>query len=103
MGATICWRRCGSIAATGSWKLGRLLALAGPARRTVAGARVLRHAGGLTRERLLLEESLAICRELGDRQGAASSLQLLGFRAMVRAEWEVARSCYEESLALYTE
>jgi tetratricopeptide (TPR) repeat protein len=51
----------------------------------------------------LLEESLAIYRATGSRQGIASTLGNLGVLARQRGEDEEARQLYEESLALSRE
>jgi non-specific serine/threonine protein kinase len=48
----------------------------------------------------LLEESLALCRELGDSAGAAQSLLMLGRMRTSQAEYAQARSLLAESLAL---
>ncbi|HET7225588.1 MAG TPA: protein kinase [Candidatus Eisenbacteria bacterium] len=50
-----------------------------------------------------IEESLALCRALGDRKGVARALAGLGTVAMYRTDLEAARRIGEESLALYRE
>ncbi len=73
-------------------------------------AKVLRAAANLAmgfgdhdRGDALCEESLALCRESGDNQGAAYSLILLGELAWMRSEYAAARSLIEESLAFWRE
>ena len=51
----------------------------------------------------LLEESLAISRELGDHGGAASSLNNLGNVAIEQGNYPAARQLYEESLSIRRE
>ncbi len=55
------------------------------------------------RAEALLEESLALYRELGDQRGIALSLNMLGNVAWVRGNTAAARSLTEEALALYGE
>jgi tetratricopeptide (TPR) repeat protein len=50
---------------------------------------------------LLLEESLAIWRELAEPGGIALSLYFLGSLAHAGGDFEVARSCFEESHAIW--
>ncbi len=50
--------------------------------------------------RLLYEESLALSRELGDRQGIAASLNNLGVMAYQLGDSDAGRAMHEESLAL---
>ena len=50
--------------------------------------------------RALFQESLAICRELGDPPGAAMALNNLGGQAQHARDYPAARALYEESLAL---
>ena len=61
--------------------------------------------GDLTSARLLLEESLALYRELGDKWGAATSLHSLGGLEYQQGDYAyaTARLLLEESLALYRE
>jgi tetratricopeptide (TPR) repeat protein len=51
----------------------------------------------------LLEEALAICRELGDRQGIASALHNLGNVARPLGDLAAAQAYYQECLAIYRE
>jgi non-specific serine/threonine protein kinase len=53
--------------------------------------------------RPLFEESLAIRRELGDRQGIAESLNNLGEVAQAQGDHAAARALHEESLAIRRE
>jgi predicted ATPase/DNA-binding CsgD family transcriptional regulator len=53
------------------------------------------------RAEVLCEQSLALCRESGDKQGAAYSLYLLGELAWTRSDYVAARSLIEESLAFW--
>ncbi|MEW6734484.1 MAG: protein kinase [Acidobacteriota bacterium] len=53
------------------------------------------------RAEVLLEESLALARELGDRHSIASSLQFLGSVAREQGHYEKAIVLHEESLALW--
>jgi predicted ATPase/DNA-binding SARP family transcriptional activator len=53
--------------------------------------------------RSLLEESLAIYRELGDAEGIAFSVNNLGRVACCQGDMASARSLFEESLAIYRE
>ena len=57
----------------------------------------------LTRAEVLCEQSLLLYRELGNKQGIATSLYTLGLVAHLRSQYEVARSLYEESLVLFKE
>jgi DNA-binding CsgD family transcriptional regulator/tetratricopeptide (TPR) repeat protein len=74
---------------------------------TAARAKALIAQSGLTiwydygRGYSLAEESLALYRELGDRQGVARSLSILGTGAGVQDDYALARSRLAESLALY--
>ncbi len=49
------------------------------------------------------EESLAICREIGDKQGAASALIKLGNAATEAGDYAVASKFLEEALAIWQE
>jgi len=49
----------------------------------------------------LAEESLALYREMGDRQGVARSISILGMGACLQDDYALARSRLAESLALY--
>jgi tetratricopeptide (TPR) repeat protein len=53
--------------------------------------------------RPFLEESLAIRRELGDKQGIAASLSNLGVITTMQGDYAAARALYEESLAIRRE
>jgi predicted ATPase/class 3 adenylate cyclase len=75
--------------------------------RSFARCRALYAAGNLGRAmgrygeaQVYVEESLAIGRELGDRQRIAAALVLLGTIFSEKGELAEARRCYEESLAL---
>src|SRR5712691_7122498 len=52
---------------------------------------------------VLVQESLALFRELGDRRGIALSLDRLGMAAWRRGDFTAARVLMEEDLALFTE
>ena len=47
------------------------------------------------------QESLALCQQLGNRQGMAFALRVLGFAALLRQDFPQSRRCHEESLAVY--
>src|SRR4030066_340334 len=68
----------------------------GPLRSGLAGAR-----GGP--EAAFYEESLALCREVGDKWGAAFSLRGLGARAGSQSEREQAKALLDESMSLFRE
>ena len=55
------------------------------------------------RAEMLLRESLALSREIGDRPGIARSLCTLGSLARARSSYSEARSLLEEALATYKE
>ena len=59
--------------------------------------------GDMDRGGVLCEQSLALCRELGDTAGIALSLQRLAVVAWVRDNPTMARSLTEEALALWKE
>ena len=59
--------------------------------------------GDLDRAEALIEESLALCRALGDAPGLAHSLQSLGWLAALRGNLAKARSLLEEGLTLCKE
>jgi predicted ATPase len=93
--------------AEGRDRLGKLLAL-GSAARTKARARALFAAGVLAGEQgdyaaaeSLLNESLAVARELGDKRGIAVCLNALGAYARDRGEIALSRTLFEESLELW--
>jgi predicted ATPase len=94
----------------GRQRLAAALERAGPVRRSPAGAAALAGASALVRRqgdrpsaRALLEESVAIQRELGDRAGIAASLARLALLASHRDDCETARVLDEESLAIQRE
>jgi predicted ATPase len=96
--------------AEGRDRLGKLLKLPGAAAPTKARARALFAAGVLGIEQgdyassdALVRESLEIARQLGDKQGAAVSLNALAVNARDQGDVAVARSLFEESLALWRE
>jgi tetratricopeptide (TPR) repeat protein len=88
--------------------LDRALGRAGTQERTAARTKALNGAGVLALSqgdyawaRAMHEESLAIRRELGDRQGVAASLNNLGNVAKDQGEYAAARALYEEALAAF--
>jgi predicted ATPase/DNA-binding SARP family transcriptional activator len=90
--------------------LSEALAREGAGGRTKERARALNGAGVLGYYQgdyvvswFLQEESLAIFRELGDRQGVARSLNDLGDVAAAQGKRDAARTLYEESLAIFQE
>ena len=90
--------------------LGKLLKLPGSAAATNMRARALFAAGTLASEQgdhaageALFRESLDIARQLGDKRGAAISLNALGISARERGELTSARSLFEESQLLFRE
>src|SRR5574341_38956 len=94
----------------GRRRLQELLTLPGGAERTSSRARVLHGLGTIIHEisdyaqaRPLLEESLSIWRELGDRRGMAAALNSLGWLAFEVGDFGVARSLSEEALLLNRE
>jgi predicted ATPase/serine/threonine protein kinase len=96
--------------AEGRDMLGKLLKLPAASAPTKERARALFAAGVLAVEQgdyapadALISESLNIARQLGDKQGAAVSLNALSVNARDRGDIEVARSLCEESLALWKE
>src|SRR5207248_1784979 len=85
----------------------RILSKEGAKERTFECARALNAAGNLAwnqteyrAARALFEESLAIFRELADRDGIARSLNYLGNVAIEQGEYSAAHALYEESLAI---
>jgi predicted ATPase/class 3 adenylate cyclase len=96
----------------GQERLAAVLALPGAQDRTALRARALRTRGslvryqvdgGLAQARSLYEESLAIWRDLGDRQEIANGFYTLGRLALDEEDLETASSLIEESLARLTE
>jgi tetratricopeptide (TPR) repeat protein len=67
---------------------------------TGAGA-LAAYQGDSARATLLLEQSLVLCRELGDLPGCARALSNLGVLADKRGDYAHATALYEQSLALY--
>jgi predicted ATPase len=91
-------------------RLGKLLKLAGAAAPTKSRARALFAAGVLAGEQgdfasadAFVGESLAIARQLHDKQGVAVSLNALAVLTRDRGDIAVARSLFEESLAVWRE
>jgi predicted ATPase/class 3 adenylate cyclase len=115
----LCLRFAGAVAPfwwlRGHWtegreRMARLLALPGAELRTEGRARALDAAGLMAQAhgeyeaaRSFREGSLAIRRELGEKQAIAYSLQMLGWLASQHRYPAVARDYLEESLALYRE
>ena len=94
----------------GRERLSRALGRDAAQTRTAERAKALNGAGALAYSqgdyasaRSLHEESLSIRRELGDRQGVASSLNSLGKVAYDQGDFASARSLHEESLSLWRE
>jgi predicted ATPase/class 3 adenylate cyclase len=90
--------------------LSRLLAAAPSGQAAAARAKALNGAGRLARQQsdypaaqALLNESLAIQRQLGDSRGIAMSLNNLGLMAWDQGDYPSARALYEESLAIRRE
>lgn len=70
-------------------------------------AKLLNAAGVITRmqgehaqAQVYLEDSLALCRELGDLSGVAGTLNSLGILAQVQGDYALAQRSFEESVAL---
>jgi predicted ATPase/class 3 adenylate cyclase len=94
----------------GQEQLAGLLALQGTQARTTARARALHGAGllawqqgGLGAARALLEESVAISRELGNPEDIARTLVTLGLAAHFDGDDVAARAQLEESLRIFRE
>jgi predicted ATPase/DNA-binding NarL/FixJ family response regulator len=92
------------------WWLARLLELGRAAARVKDQADLLRTAGRMAHKQSdhaeswpLLEESLALARQIGNRRGVAESLSMLGLVARYRGDYPLARSLSEESLEIYRE
>jgi tetratricopeptide (TPR) repeat protein len=103
------WSTRGHLSEGRKW-CARILAKERAAERTPEYAKVLNAAGNLAwnqtdypAARALLEESLAIFRELDDRAGIAQSLNNLGNAAIEQGDYLAARTLYEESLAIRLE
>jgi tetratricopeptide (TPR) repeat protein len=90
----------------GSEALGRALAVPGQPSRTVARARALGHAyffeDNQEQQARLADESLALCRALGDKPGIAFALHMKGFQLYLDHN-SLASLLLEESLAIYSE
>jgi len=102
------WFRRGHLSEGRQW-LSTLLASVHPGAAAVR-AKALRGAGHLAQRqgdhsqaRILLEESLALYREVGDTGGIADALYELGTLAWHQDDYGRARALHEESLALYRE
>ena len=103
------WSTRGHLAEGREW-CARVLAKEGATRRTLEFTKTLSTAGTLAWHQTdyrvaqaLLEESLAISRELGDRGGTASSLNNLGNVAIEQGDYPAARKLYGESLSIRRE
>jgi predicted ATPase/DNA-binding winged helix-turn-helix (wHTH) protein/Tfp pilus assembly protein PilF len=103
------WSVRGYLGEGRGWVSG-LLAAATGRQAAAARAKALNGAGGLARHqgdnaaaRALFEQSLAIYRELGDRQRIAFSLNNLGVVADDQGDYPAARALHEESLAIQRE
>ena len=104
------WNIRGFLSEGREWLEGLLARTAGQAMSDAAagvratalnGAGALAHGqGDYARARMLQEESLALRRKLGDKQGTAASLNNLAGKAHHQGDYERARTYYEESLAL---
>jgi len=69
--------------------------------RALHGAGVLaRNQGDFATARALAEESLAVKREMGDRQGIAASLNTLAVLALAQGDYAAAQRSYGESLQI---
>jgi predicted ATPase/class 3 adenylate cyclase len=100
------WRNRGYLAEGREWT-SALLALPAARTRTAPRAKALRAAGGFANQqgdyvqaRAWFEESLAICRELGDIHGIGWGLVSLGVLTRYEGDHVAARSLLEESLGL---
>jgi predicted ATPase/Tfp pilus assembly protein PilF len=94
----------------GRERLANLIAKVKPSVRTEMRAKVLTGAGILSQNQAdytaacsFFEESLALYRELGNKQGIATSLNNLGWIAWRLGDYAAARTLSEESLALHQE
>lgn len=94
----------------GRERLAAVLGREGAGERTVARATALNGTGLLARvqgdygtARTLLDEGLAIGRELGDWWGIAASLCIVGTVAYGQGDYSAARTLHEESLAIKKE
>jgi non-specific serine/threonine protein kinase len=103
------WHTRGYAGLGRSW-YAKLLANVPVGQAPAARAKALRGAGALAEQqgdfhvaKALLDESLALYRELGDRKGIAVALSSLGAVAGDSGHFDEARRCYEESSAIYRE
>ncbi len=103
------WSVRGYLGEGRGWVSGLLAATTG-GQAAAARAKALNGAGGLARHqgdnaaaRALYGQSLAIYRELGDRQRIAFSLNNLGVVADDQGDYPAARALHEESLAIQRE
>ena len=75
-----------------------------PRARALSGAGVMAFArGDYARAQTLLEQSLPLHREVGDKPGIAVALEIPGFMATLLGEYGRAKEMLEESLALHRE
>jgi predicted ATPase len=75
-----------------------------PLARALSGAGLIAFArGDYARAEALLEQSLPLYREVGDKPGIAMALEVPGHMATLRGEYGRAREMVEESLALHRE
>ncbi len=94
----------------GRERLAEFLASTSASGRTATRAKLLASAATLaqnqadnTAARSLFDESLAIWREIGNKEGIAASLTNLGWLAWRQSDYRAARSLSEEALALHRE
>jgi tetratricopeptide (TPR) repeat protein len=115
----ICWRLAGTLGlfwevrghfSEGRERLSAILSALTAEGRTPARARLLARAAELAYRQsdypatlALAGESLAICRELGDKQGIASALIKLGNAATEEGDFTTASGQLEEALATWRE
>jgi predicted ATPase/class 3 adenylate cyclase len=106
------WSMRGHLSEGRRWLEGAIATVGGGAGQAAgaAWAAALHGAGNLAweqgdygRARALVEESLALVREMGNRQGVAASLNDLGVVAYEQGEYGRAAALHEESLALFRE
>jgi predicted ATPase/class 3 adenylate cyclase len=103
------WNLRGYVGEGRAWLEGAL-ALPGAEKRTPVRAKALtraaasaRRQGDYARARALLEESLDIWPETGDRRGLAYALHGMGQVALHQGDYAVARSMLKDSVALFRE
>lgn len=94
----------------GRERLAQILRLPETSQHTAARAKALAGGGNLahnqgdyTAARVLFEESLALWREMGHKQGVATALNDLGWVAWRQGDYAVTRALSEESLTLWQE